>query len=339
MGAVNRGGDLERLVEEYFASSGYETERNVVREGRSGGRHELDVLATKSDGVTTFTVLVECKAWNQPIEKDVVAKLGYILGDVGINKGIVVSLEGWRAGAETAAVELGIELWDRFELEKRLGESLTTRAARASEPTVVTMGRAPEISVEQAERLLLRRRSGFLVNKERLLWVRPTWVPFHLLELRGSSAKRGLWAWTRAQVQSRAVFNAYEGIAGTFVWSFNFAPDWNQIKVSRPVPVRVSDRKITSDIAKACERLSQIGSQNALVRQFEKVQALGVPLPFDTLGITPIGTFHWPFMVGFFEGGDHERVVAVDGVGGSVSEVISRVATGHLGLVVEAIEG
>jgi hypothetical protein len=51
--------------------SGYETRRNVILEGRSGGRHEIDVMATKSDGVSTFKVFVECKAWNMPIEKDV----------------------------------------------------------------------------------------------------------------------------------------------------------------------------------------------------------------------------------------------------------------------------
>ena len=76
-------------------------------EGRSGGRHEIDVMATKADGVTTFKVFVECKAWNVPIEKDVVTKAAYVINDLGFNKGIVVSLAGVRVGAVKSAEQLG----------------------------------------------------------------------------------------------------------------------------------------------------------------------------------------------------------------------------------------
>ena len=47
------------------------------------------MLAAKSDGLVTTRVGVECKAWAVPIEKDVVAKLSFVVSDLGLNKGMV----------------------------------------------------------------------------------------------------------------------------------------------------------------------------------------------------------------------------------------------------------
>src|SRR2546429_4368897 len=132
--ALDKGHDLEAEIEKFFAANGYETARNLMLEGRSGGRHEIDVFAKKSDGITEFSTMIECKAWNHPIEKDIVSKVSYVVRDLGLNKGIIVSLEGWRIGAEKAAQELGIDLWDGHDLEKRLGRVLALRTARHGPP-------------------------------------------------------------------------------------------------------------------------------------------------------------------------------------------------------------
>src|SRR4051812_13418344 len=79
---------LEGAIGEYFKSNGYQVQLNVISEGRSGGRHELDVLAIKSDGVADFRVMIECKCWNTPIEKDVVSKAAHAVADLGLNKAI-----------------------------------------------------------------------------------------------------------------------------------------------------------------------------------------------------------------------------------------------------------
>src|SRR5262249_20729690 len=73
--AADRAQLLEERIGEHFAAHGYLVRRRVQAEGRSGGRHEIDVLAEKSDPLTTFRLAVECKAWGSPIEKDVVSKL------------------------------------------------------------------------------------------------------------------------------------------------------------------------------------------------------------------------------------------------------------------------
>lgn len=55
----DKGNDLEAQIERFFASNDYETTRNVILVGRSGGRHEIDVLAKKSDGITDFSVMAQ----------------------------------------------------------------------------------------------------------------------------------------------------------------------------------------------------------------------------------------------------------------------------------------
>src|SRR5215211_3329783 len=83
--------ELERAVEQVFAADGYTTARNTRIVGRSGGTHEIDVLAEKQDAVTSVRVAVECKAWDRPINKDVVAKAAWVRDDAGIHKTIVVT--------------------------------------------------------------------------------------------------------------------------------------------------------------------------------------------------------------------------------------------------------
>lgn len=138
--ALAKGRELERQIERFFHAGGYETERNVIAAGKSGGRHEIDVLAHTSNGVSSFMVMVECKAWSQPIERDVVAKANFVATDLGLNKAIVVSLAGCRVGAQQAAQQFGIELWYSFEIEKRLGkavvEAITASGASRPVPAV-----------------------------------------------------------------------------------------------------------------------------------------------------------------------------------------------------------
>ncbi len=82
-GRMRAGRELEQAIADYFAAKGYAVATNVFREGRSGGRHELDVLAERLDDVVPIRVLVECKDWRQPIDKDVVSKADYVMRDLG----------------------------------------------------------------------------------------------------------------------------------------------------------------------------------------------------------------------------------------------------------------
>ena len=109
--AFDKGRHLEQEIARVLEAGGYAVSRNLVREGRSGARHEIDVFGEKSDGLTVYSLVVECKAWAKPINKDVVAKAHHVAGDIGAHKVIVVGLEGATVGAEQTATQLGVELW------------------------------------------------------------------------------------------------------------------------------------------------------------------------------------------------------------------------------------
>ena len=116
-----RGAALETLLAGHFTRHGYAVESNLVVEGRSGNAHELDVVARRSDALTDYVTVVEAKSWSNRVGKEVVAKLAYVLADLGLHKGIIAAPGGFSSGATVAARELGIELWDGAELERRLG--------------------------------------------------------------------------------------------------------------------------------------------------------------------------------------------------------------------------
>ena len=47
--ARDKGSELKRRIAAYLRTHDYDVATNVVREGRSGARHELDVVAKKTD--------------------------------------------------------------------------------------------------------------------------------------------------------------------------------------------------------------------------------------------------------------------------------------------------
>lgn len=175
----NDGRDLEAAIADSFASYGYEVELNVVREGRSGARHEIDVLAVKRDALTTVSVAIECKSWERPIEKEVLSKLHYVMGDLGLAKGIVVSRGGARSGAERAAEQLAIELWGHDELVHHLGAA--TVAALGTAPPARREAQGWPFLVDEAAATPTMRASlrgtALLGRREELEHVHPVWVP------------------------------------------------------------------------------------------------------------------------------------------------------------------
>lgn len=332
--ALEKGHDLEAQIEQYFTAHGYETARNLMLEGRSGGRHEIDVLVKKSDGITEFSAFVECKAWNHPIEKDIVSKVNYVVRDLGLSKGIIVSLEGWRVGAEQAAKELGIDLWDGYELEKRLGQVLVAELRGAGRRRRAR-GLLPVVEATQAESILNRQRSG-VFGKEEMPWLGLVWLPLYLVELQLSNTEKRLFG--RDHVKSTCILNAYEGFAGQWLATLVDDPALQEVESEDIIPAKVSDRKIATAIARECAHLQKLVSPNAIQRQQEKVRALGVPLPCRTVVVNSVTPVAWPYFVAFLQRKDKERIVAVNAVAANVSTAMSRVLTENVTYLREALE-
>lgn len=93
-------------------------------EGKSGVRHQIDVLASHCDGIHTYRTAIECKYWDTNIDKEPVTKLSTILEDTGIEKGVLVSKRGFTTDAQRLAKYKNVSLvrlrepvdadWDGF---------------------------------------------------------------------------------------------------------------------------------------------------------------------------------------------------------------------------------
>ncbi|MGH9132402.1 MAG: restriction endonuclease, partial [Ilumatobacteraceae bacterium] len=227
-----KGADLEQRVAAFLRDAGYDVRTNVVLEGRSGARHEIDVLAEKSDGFTSFRLAVECKAWEHPVEKDVVAKLAHVLGDVGLHKGIVASKGGYRSGAAIAAEQLGIEIWGAEELAQHLGgygfASLGSDRSRIS-----AVGFPFELAEAAARRRVESEARGRLgIGAEEIAWFSPVWVPAAMMRIALSRPEGRI----KKVLQTRRIWNIYDLLTGGLLSS--------AVVELHPTEVEIGDRGI-----------------------------------------------------------------------------------------------
>lgn len=87
---------------------GYGNECKIV--GKSGVRHQIDVLTSLSDGLHDHRTAIECKFWDKKVNKNVITNLKEIIDDCRIEKGVVVSKIGFTPDAVKMADELGVGL-------------------------------------------------------------------------------------------------------------------------------------------------------------------------------------------------------------------------------------
>jgi hypothetical protein len=288
------------------------------------------VLAEKSDPLTTFRLAVECKAWEAPIEKDAVSKLSYVLSDLGLNKGIIVALHGWRAGAERAAVGLGIDLWGPEELDRRLGGAVT-RQLDVGSPARLAHGYAfaapPDRALTRA-RLQGKGRLG-LRTVERLSWFGPVWVPVYLVDLSVTSmeVRRG-----RERFLTKSVTNAYEAVSGTFLGPTTLEDgDVVDIDLSTgAIRPGVRDTKVAGDLRHGFERWSEVQQEAAKLRHAAALETLGVELPCRSVTVDDCTLVYQPTYVGWLRTGDHDRIVVISGISGALSETLSAVLTSNI---------
>jgi hypothetical protein len=321
---------LEERIGDHFAAHGYLVRRNAYLDGRSGGRHEIDVLAEKSDQLTTFRLAVECKAWEAPIEKDAVSKLSYVLTDLGLNKGIIVALHGWRSGAEQAAVELGIDLWGPAELRRLLGDAAARQldvgpAARMARGYPFT---APEERALTRARAQGKGRFG-IRTVEHLEWFRAVWVPTYLVDLSITSMEV---RWGRERFVTARLTNSYEALSGTFLGPASDA-DGDVVDIdlsSGAIKPGVRDTRVASEIRRAFERWAEVQQDAAKLRHASVLEGLGVPVGCRRVTVDDCSLVYAPIYVGWLRTDAHDRVVAVDGVSGAVSEPMSALLTSHL---------
>jgi hypothetical protein len=116
--------DYERITKYIYETLGKATGVKIEGhgssckvKGKSGVDHQIDVLTSHSDGIHTYRTAIECKFWENSINKDIVMKVAEIIKDAGINKGVVVSKKGFTEDGILFAQHKNIGLVELREIE------------------------------------------------------------------------------------------------------------------------------------------------------------------------------------------------------------------------------
>jgi hypothetical protein len=309
-----KGAALEQQVAAYMSSLGYAVRTNVILEGRSGANHEIDVLGEKQDDFSTSKVAIECKAWDQPIEKDVVAKFDYVLRDLGLRQGVVVALGGSRSGADIAARELGITIWGVDELREKLG-SVAVADLKTQAPKREALGL--EIRLDQAEGSALiareaRGKMGF--GAETVVWHSLVWMPVTVVQLACSRVEGRI----KKVTQTRRQWNSYNRVDGGLVHRSTTPPSPVQVDLGA-CSVRPKQRasSATKEIEQAVKKYNSVSTEQALARHRSSLLKLGVPSDF-TIVTESTSELFVPLYVANAERKSGERLIVVDAHRGEI---------------------
>jgi len=330
----DKGAALEQKVATLLRSMGYDVKTNVIITGRSGARHELDVVGEKSDQLTTFRVAVECKAWEQPIEEDVVAKFSYVLGDIGMREGIVACLGGYRSGAEVAARELGVQLWGPDELQSRLGAvAMSDMSTRA--PQRVASGLPSGMTLAQAGPLFEREAKGKLgFGGEEIVWRSSAWLPTAVVQVALSTVEGRL----KKVLQVHRIWNAYEMLDGSLVGKFSTSPPLSDVDLAKSSirPMR-KESSATKAVKEAVDNYGRVSTEAARERHAIRLKDLGIPAPYRAVAENVTLAF-LPLHLALLRRRDGERVVAVDALNRIVNSRLSVTLSSNIHLLRESFQ-
>jgi len=79
------------------------------------GEYQIDIYAEFVAISAKFKVIVECKRYSRPIEREKVALLADKVRSIGANKGVLISTSGFQSGAVEYAKVHGISLIQIFD--------------------------------------------------------------------------------------------------------------------------------------------------------------------------------------------------------------------------------
>lgn len=324
---LEKGTELEQKIADVFAANNYRVQTNVVREGRSGSSHEIDVLAEKTDDLLTLSVAVECKAWANPIEKDVIAKFDYARRDLGLGHALVVSLNGARAGALDAARELGVIIWGPDEIQAHVGKSSV--AGLQNRPMVEEVGFPRLLGNDEASALIGKATGGRMgIGKEEVAWEGNAWLPVAVVQL--TLRKYGVFQRKMATSQAWGI---YDLIGGSVVTRLDVEPERTPVTMDGPrleqlLKVTAPGKVLEIVIAKWDK-----ASGEATIQKYRaEMDRLGIPAMY-TATVGTSSPFLYPVRLAVASRNSAERVVAVDCFRGRVDDDLGRACSEQIAAV------
>lgn len=115
--------DYEEITKHIYSTLGKQTGVEIICHGnnckvtgKSGVEHQIDVFTKHSDGLHNYKTAIECKYWDKTINKDIIMKVSEIIEDASINKGVIVSKNGFTPDAISFAKYKNIGLIELREI-------------------------------------------------------------------------------------------------------------------------------------------------------------------------------------------------------------------------------
>jgi hypothetical protein len=255
------------------------------------------------------------------------------MSDLGINKGVLVSLAGVRSGAKTAAAELGIDVWGPDELRHHLGDSIFADVASAPASSdgagLFAHGWPFRTDAAAAQQIIRNEGKGRfgLRTLEETTWFAALWVPAFVVELTIAQpqVKR-----LRQRLTSTVVHNIYDALAGNFLARIITPMTDLQLGSLLAVKPLRRETQIHGELRKAAEARQKVTAAAAIQRHEANLQRLGVPLPCHSLTVDHTALVHLPVYAGLLQARGQDRVVAVSGHTGASDATLSHVLTSHL---------
>jgi len=102
---------------QYLERQGYKVKKNAKVEGRSGAEHNIDILATRDEGIITHRIAIDVEVGKRPIELDKVFKFDDKAYDAGILDKVVIGVPGLTREARQFARHQGTKVFETGKLE------------------------------------------------------------------------------------------------------------------------------------------------------------------------------------------------------------------------------
>lgn len=260
-----------------------------------------------------------------------------IMADTGINKGIIVSLQGWRSGAEKAAEHEKIELWGPAELTQRLGSvALAELNAAPTNQYTIAAVQSLTVPLEDLQKTLEGQSRGmFGVSREDVVWAHIAWVPFHLCELHYFTVvKEFLRKPTTKVTPMWALYNALDD---RHFLTQAVQPQCPEIQADRVITAKTKTKSLATSLTTTLKKYHEVTTESAKTRYRQRLVNLGIPETVVNLTVERSTTAHAPFLVGLLRRRGTERLVAISGTTGKYDTGVSDSLTANMAFVRSAM--
>lgn len=120
---------------EFLKQCGYQVVENATVKGRSGASHRIDLLATRDDGIITYTIAIGIKVAGEKIELGEIFDFDDKAYDIGIHDKILVVVPELGREAEKFASQQRIKVLEVRDLDTILsGSALESTKKKLKEP-------------------------------------------------------------------------------------------------------------------------------------------------------------------------------------------------------------